>query len=55
VLRHSGALERLRATGNPRAVQEQLRYSTALMTMRYLKTLTVDEAIAIQEGVDFKW
>jgi len=55
VLRHSGAIERLRATGNPRAVQEQLRHSTALMTMRYLKTLSVEESLRIQEGVDFRW
>ena len=55
VLRHSGAIERLRATGNPKAVQEQLRHSTALMTMRYLKTLSVEEALRIQEQVDFKW
>jgi integrase len=55
VLRHSGAIERLRATGNPKAVQEQLRHSTAIMTMRYLKTLSVEEALRIQEQVDFKW
>jgi len=55
VLRHSGAIERLRATGNPRAVQEQLRHSTAQMTLRYLKTLTAEEALRIQESVDFKW
>jgi len=55
VLRHSGAIERLRVTGNPRAVQEQLRHSTALMTMRYLKTLSVEESLRIQEQVDFKW
>ena len=55
VLRHSGALERLRATGNPRAVQEQLRHTTAQMTLRYLKTLSAEEALKIQEQVDFKW
>lgn len=55
VLRHSGALERLKATGNPKAVQEQLRHSTALMTMRYLKTLSVEESLRIQEQVDFRW
>ncbi len=55
VLRHSGAIERLRATGNPRAVQEQLRHTTAQMTLRYLKTLSADEAITIQKGVDFQW
>ncbi len=55
VLRHSGALERLRATGNPRAVQEHLRHSTAQMTLRYLKTLSAEEALRIQQEVDFGW
>ena len=40
ILRHSGAIERLRLTGNPRAVQHQLRHKSALMTMRDLKTLS---------------
>lgn len=55
VLRHSGAIERLKVTGNPKAVQEQLRHSTALMTMRYLKTLSVEESLRIQQEVDFRW
>jgi integrase len=53
VLRHSGLIERLRMTGNPKAVQEQARHSTAQMTLRYLKTLTVEEALKIQQQVDF--
>ena len=52
VLRHSGALERLRLTRNPRALQEQLRHLTPDMTLRYFKTLTREEALEIQEGVD---
>jgi integrase len=55
VLRHSGAIERLKVTGNPKAVQEQLRHSTAQMTLRYLKTLSAEEALRIQEQVDFRW
>lgn len=55
VLRHTGALERLRATGNPRSVQEQLRHSTAQMTLRYLKTLSIEESLQIQQEVDFQW
>jgi integrase len=55
VLRHSGAIERLRVTGNPRAVQEQLRHSTAQMTLRYLKTLSAEESLKIQQEVDFQW
>lgn len=55
VLRHSGAIERLRLTGNPRATQSQLRHKSALMTMRYLKTLSADESLKIQQAVDFQW
>ena len=55
VLRHSGAIERLRLTGNPRAVQEQLRHQTARMTLRYFKTLQAEESLAIQQAVDFNW
>ncbi len=55
ILRHSGAIERLRLTGNPRATQSQLRHKSALMTMRYLKTLSADESLKIQQGVDFQW
>jgi len=55
ILRHSGAIERLRQTGNPKAVQDQLRHKSALMTMRYLKTLSHEESIQIQQEIDFKW
>jgi len=37
-------MARLRETGNPQALQEQLGHTTAKMTLRYLKTLTADEA-----------
>ena len=52
ILRHSGAIERLRLTGNPRATQSQLRHKSALMTMRYLKTLSADESLKIQQGIE---
>jgi integrase len=55
VLRHSGAIERLRVSGNYRSIQEQLGHVTVVMTMRYFKTLTAQEALRIQEGVDFQW
>ncbi len=55
ILRHSGAIERLRLTGNPRATQSQLRHKSALMTMRYLKTLSADESLKIQQEVDHQW
>ena len=52
VLRHSGAIERLARTGNPKAVQTQLRHRSALMTLRYLKTLTAREGLEVQKGVE---
>ena len=55
VLRHSGALERLKDTGNPQALQEHLGHSTAKMTLRYMKTLTAEEALKINQAVDFRW
>lgn len=55
VLRHSGAIARLAATGNPKAVQDQLRHKEARMTLRYLNTLSAQESIKIQQGVDFQW
>ena len=55
ILRHSGAIERLRQTNNPKAVQDQLRHSTAYMTMRYFKTLSHEESMAIQQEVDYQW
>ena len=55
VLRHSGALERLAATGNPKALQDQLRHTDAKMTLRYVKTLSKKESLRIQQKVDFGW
>lgn len=55
ILRHSGAIERLKQTGNPKAVQDQLRHKSALMTIRYLKTVSADESLKIQQAVDFQW
>ena len=55
ILRHSGAIERLRLTGNPKAVQDQLRHRSAAMTLRYMKTLSHEESLAIQGSVDHGW
>lgn len=38
ILRHSGAIERLRQSGNPEATQSRLRHKTVSMTLRYLQT-----------------
>ena len=55
ILRHSGAIARLQQTGNPKALQDQLRHKSAQMTLRYLKTVSADESLKIQQGVDFHW
>jgi integrase len=54
LLRHSDAIERLRQTGNPRALQLHLGHASPLMTMRYLSTLTAEEALRINQGVRFE-
>jgi integrase/recombinase XerD len=53
LLRHSDAIERLRQTGNPKALQIHLGHESPLMTMRYLSTLTAEDALRIQQEVDF--
>ena len=53
LLRHSDAIERLRQTGNPKALQLHLGHSSPLMTMRYLTTLTAEDALRIQQQVEF--
>ena len=54
LLRHSCAIERLRQTGNPKALQWHLGHSSMAMTMRYLATLTMEEALKIQAQVRFE-
>jgi integrase/recombinase XerC len=54
LLRHSDAIERLRQTGNPRALQLHLGHASPLMTMRYLSTLTAEEALRVQQEVKFE-
>jgi len=53
LLRHSDAIERLRQTGNPKALQHHLGHSSQVMTMRYLSTLTAEDALRIQQDVEF--
>ena len=53
LLRHSDAIERLRQTGNPKALQLHLGHASPFMTMRYLSTLTAEDALRIQQGVEF--
>jgi site-specific recombinase XerD len=54
LLRHSDAIERLRQTMNPRALQLHLGHASPLMTMRYLSTLTAEEALHINQAVRFE-
>ena len=53
LLRHSDAIERPRQTVNPKALQLHLGHSSALMIMRYLATLTAEDALRIQQQVEF--
>lgn len=54
LFRHSDAIHRLRLTGNPKALQYHLGHSSTLMTMRYLTTLTAEDALRIQQEVEFE-
>ena len=53
LLRHSDAIERLRQTGNPKALQHHLGHSSISMVLRYLSTLTQEDSLRIQQGVEF--
>ena len=53
LLRHSDAIIRLRKTGNPKALQYHLGHNTPAMTLRYLSTLTQEDALRIQQEVEF--
>jgi len=54
LLRHSDAIIRLRKTGNPKALQYHLGHSSPAMTLRYLSTLTQEDALRVQQGVEFR-
>ncbi|MBU0708375.1 site-specific integrase [Patescibacteria group bacterium] len=54
LLRHSDAIIRLRKTGNPKALQYHLGHNTPAMTLRYLSTLTQEDALRVQQGVEFE-
>ena len=53
LFRHSDAIERLRQTGNPKALQHHLGHSSPVMTMRYLSTLQEEDSLRIQQQVTF--
>ena len=49
VLRHSGVIQRLKRAGNPKAVQDQLRHKSALMTSRYNSNGTGNRACKVED------
>jgi integrase/recombinase XerD len=53
LLRHSDAIERLRQTRNPKALQDHLGHASPLMTLRYLSTLQEEDSLRIQQDVEF--
>lgn len=53
LLRHSDAIIRLRKTGNPKALQYHLGHNSPAMTLRYLSTLTQEDALRVQQEVEF--
>lgn len=55
VLRHSGSMDRLDRTRNPKAVQDQGGWKDPSMVLKYMKTLSAKESIKIQKQVDHPW
>jgi integrase len=53
LLRHGGAIARLKRSGNPKSLQIHLGHSDFKMTMRYLSTLQVIESLEIEDKVKF--
>jgi integrase/recombinase XerD len=53
LFRHSDAIYRLRANGNPKALMLHLGHNSPVMTLRYLSTLSAEDALRIEQGVEF--
>lgn len=53
LFRHGDAIFRLRATGDPKALQDHLGHASPGMTMRYLSTIQAEESLRVQQGVEF--
>jgi integrase/recombinase XerD len=53
LLRHSGAVARLKRTGNPKSLQIHLGHADMKMTMRYLTTMQTVESLAVEGKVEF--
>jgi integrase/recombinase XerD len=54
LLRHGGAIARLKRTGNPKSLQIHLGHSDLKMTMRYLATMQTIESLETESGVEFE-
>lgn len=54
LLRHGGAIARLKRTGNPKSLQIHLGHSDMKMTMRYLATLQTIESLETESEVEFE-
>ena len=53
LLRHGGAIARLKRTGNPKSLQIHLGHSDMKMTMRYLATMQTIESLETESQVEF--
>ena len=53
LLRHGGAIARLKRTGNPKSLQIHLGHADMKMTMRYLATMQVAESLQTESEVQF--
>lgn len=53
LLRHGGAIARLKRTGNPKSLQIHLGHADMKMTMRYLATMQVVESLETESQVNF--
>jgi len=53
LLRHGGAIARLKRTGNPKSLQIHLGHADMKMTMRYLATMQVFESLETESRVNF--
>ena len=54
LLRHGGAIARLKRTGNPKSLQIHLGHSDMKMTMRYLATMQAVESLQTESKVEFE-
>ncbi len=53
LLRHGGAIARLKRTGNPKSLQIHLGHSDMKMTMRYLSTMQTVDSLETESEVEF--